>query len=398
MWLIHEDTARVLRDARRAGGTPSAEEQRAHGERVAARSGGPRSLNVAGDVAEIRVVGVLTKNPDFWAWLLGLGNTTYSDLQEALALAQSDPNVASVRLFVDSPGGQADGLFELLASLERLKAEKPVSVRAANAYSAAYGIAAVAGPIEAQTAGSMFGSVGVAASFWLNETIVDLTNSDSPDKRPDLSTEEGRAVVVRELDAVFELFVDAIARGRGLTAQDVVKNFGRGASFVAGEAKRREMIDGVAKPALRAVSAGAAAAAERETIVSADGGRRKDSTMTLEELRSQHADIYRAAVQEGETQERDRVVAHLTLGETSGDMVTAAEAIRSGAAMTQTYTARYLAAGMNRADRSTRQQESDAAGKVVDGAVVETVEGGGEKTFATQVLAVLEERRGKKAS
>ncbi len=393
-WLIQEDVLRVMREARVRGVQPTAEEQRAHEERVAARgSNGPRNLTLAGDVAEIRIEGVLTQRPDFWAWLLGLGNTTYADIQQAIALALADPSVKSVRFFVDSPGGQAAGLFDTFAAIEQLRGEKPVTVRAASAHSAAYGLAAVAGSIEAQNAASMFGSVGVAISFWMSDSVLDLTNTESPDKRPDLTTEEGRAVVVRELDAIFDLFAGAIAKGRDLSTKDVVENFGRGASFVAGEAKRRGMIDTIARPSLRMVPEEAASAAgSQPKNASAESGGGRKRTMNLEELRSQHPDAYNAAVQVGVTQERDRVVAHLTMGETSGDITIAAEAIRSGDAMTQTLTARYLAAGMNRSDRRTRQKETDAAGAAADGAqATETVND-------SQVLKVLEERRGKKAS
>lgn len=367
-WLIQADVLRQLREARK-GAELSAGEQRAHEERMAARRG-PRNLTVAGDVAEIRVEGVLTKHPDFWAWLLGLGNTTYADIIEAIALAKSDPGVKSVRLFVDSPGGTADGLFDTFAALEDLRASKPISVLAANAYSAAYGIAAVAGKITATNAASMFGSVGVAVSYMVWEDVIDLTNTESPDKRPDISTEEGRAVIVRELDAIFDLFASAIAAGRTnagkeMTRDDVAETFGRGASFVAGDAKKRKMIDALAKPSLRVVPEPDVAAPAAQKEASTDG-RGKVSKMTLEELRAQHPELYTAAVQTGVTQERDRVCAHLTMGEASGDTATASKAIRSGDAMTQALQAQYLAAGMNRADRKTRQAESDAAGKVTD--------------------------------
>lgn len=74
-----------------------------------------------------------------------------------------------------------------------------------------------------------------------------------------------------------------------------------------------------------------------------------------------------AAEQRGTTRERDRVLAHLQMGESSGDMTIALEAIRSGASMTQEVTAKYLSAGMNRADRTTRQTEATKAEAVVQG-------------------------------
>lgn len=390
-WLIQEETRQRLTALIAAHGAITAEEQREHEARSAARranNNGPPNLSISGSVAEIRVEGLLTQKPDFWAWLLGIGNTTYEEIQQAISIALAESNVQSVRMVVDSPGGEVSGLFDTFASIEELRAAKPTSVRAINAHSAAYGISAVAGPIEAQNAASMFGSVGVAASFYTSDRIIDLTNTESPDKRPDLNTEEGRAVVVRELDALFELFVDSIARGRDTSTEKVVSDFGRGASFVAAEAQKRGMIDSIAKPALRAVAPPTSAA--KQDVASAPG-RRKASGMTPEDLRVQHRETYDAVMQLGVNQERDRVVAHVTMGETCGDMAIATEAIRSGDAMTQTLTARYLAAAVNRKDRSTRQDEAEAAKKATEGANA-TAEQQGD--LGDQVAAIMAERRG----
>lgn len=381
MWLLEERTLRAVEQARQ-NATISPEQQREHEERVsAARDGTPRNLSLAGDVADIRVEGVLTKRSNFLLWLFGFGNTSYEDIQSAISMARTNPDVKQVRFLVDSPGGEVEGLFDTLSAIEGLRAEKKVSVRAVRALSAAYGIAAAAGSIEAQNAAAEFGSVGVAADVLLPENFISLTNSDSPEKRPDLSTEEGRQVVVKHLDDVFAVFAEAIARGRDTTIQDVKENFGRGGILLAGDAKRRGMIDRIAKPALRAVPGkGAAARAENETDPTADPGgvqQPRKGKRTMEEmdektLRAQHPDLYEAVVQQGvqkgTSEERDRVCAHLTMGEQSGDLKTAFEAIRAGTGMSLEMQARYMAAGMNRADRQVRQDETDEAGKVADGA------------------------------
>ncbi|MGE0400833.1 MAG: hypothetical protein AB7T06_29250 [Kofleriaceae bacterium] len=226
---------------------------------LARRDEGPKSLAVVGEEAEIRVEGVLTEKEDFWLWLFGVDNTTYADILDAITAVRADPSIRRVNVCVDSPGGAADGLFETMDAFEVLRREKDVRVTAKHAHSAAYGIAAAAGPITARSDAAMFGSVGVAVSFWLSDHVLDLTNTESPDKRPDLKTDEGRAVVRRELDAIFGLFADRIARGRSTTSEDVAQTFGRGASFVAGEAKRRGMIDAVALPNTQPIPARAAA-------------------------------------------------------------------------------------------------------------------------------------------
>lgn len=266
MTLIEDSVARRLHEAKKAGLQPSEEQMRAFEARAdSRRSDGPASLVVAGDTAQIRVEGILTKKPDVFAFLFGGGNTAYEDLQEAFEFALRSDEIERVQMFVDSPGGDVDGYFEALASLEALALQKPIEVQADNALSAAYGLAALAGPIEATNVGAAFGSVGVAASFLVLEEIVTLTNSESPRKRPDLSTEEGRQMIVEHLDAIAELLIDAVARGRGTTVEDVTQNFGRGATLFAGDARQRGMIDSIAAPRLAAVPGGRSARAAAES-------------------------------------------------------------------------------------------------------------------------------------
>ena len=84
--------------------------------------------------------------------------------------------------------------------------------------------------------------------------------------------------------------------------------------------------------------------------------------MDLQILKAQHPAVYAAAVQEGTAQERDRVGAHLKMGEASGDMDTAISAVEDGSAMTATLQAKYMAAGMNRAAAQARQDDDAEAG------------------------------------
>lgn len=365
LWLLQSDRLNLIAGARVSGATIAAQaaaweaEALAVEARVEAREGAPRNLSVAGSIAEIRVEGTLTKRPDFWSMFMGGGNTTYTSIRQALAMAATDPSVRSIVLAIDSPGGMVDGLFETLDALAALRADggKPLRVRAENALSAAYAIAAAAGNIEAVSRGSSFGSIGTAVSYYVDPNVVTLSNTDSPDKRPDLKTDEGKAVVVKYLDQVNEEFVKAIARGRDVPASVVRESYGRGASLTAAHAKAAGMIDKIPSP-LRAVTSttkGKAMAGEKDTPESAGAAPAAIAVVAHD-------------VQRGVTQERDRVCAHLALGESSGDMNIALEAIRSGAELTQTYTARYLAAGMNRSDASKRQTEANAAAAVVAGA------------------------------
>jgi hypothetical protein len=157
--------------------------------------------------------------------------------------------VREVLLSIDSPGGTVQGLFETLGELEAFG--KPLRAVSSMACSAAYALAAMCGSIEARTGVSFFGSVGVAAAIFVDPAVVDVTNADSPDKRPDVTTDEGKAAVQKELDAIFAEFASAIARGRGTTVDAVKQEFGRGATVLAADAKARGMIDSVAMPKAR---------------------------------------------------------------------------------------------------------------------------------------------------
>ena len=248
MWLLSQEAARRMTDLQRSGVSVSAAQQAAFVADLKQRRQGPRR---SGAVAQIPVKGILTKAPDLFATLFLGGNTTYTEIQGALASADSDPRVERAELLIDSPGGEASGSLETFEAIRRFG--KPITAKAENALSAAYGIAASADTIQATGPWAMFGSVGVAISFVApNENapvdLVELTNTDSPDKRPNVRTEEGQAVVVKRLDDVYALFVGAIAEGRGTSPQVVTEQFGRGAVVLAEEARRRGMIDSIASP------------------------------------------------------------------------------------------------------------------------------------------------------
>lgn len=245
--LISPEGAATLRGARRQQATAEQVAQfQAARAAEANTSGLPRIAKQAGGTVEVAVTGVLSEAPDFFSTFFGGGNTTYRDIRTALQLADADPSVQDVVLSVSSPGGFVEGLFETLDALAAFS--KPIRSQASLACSAAYGIVAMTQSVRASTDASMFGSVGVAVSLLAAEDIIDLTNTASPDKRPDPTTDDGKAVIQAELDAIFQLFAGRIARGRGTTLKRVTEEFGRGATLVAATAKQRGMIDTVAPP------------------------------------------------------------------------------------------------------------------------------------------------------
>ena len=357
MWLLLASIREAFEQAQKSGSAPSAQQQLDYEARISSGSGEglPRLLTIAGNNAEIAIEGAITARPSLMAFIFGGGNTTYADINAALAVAEQDPEVDNITLAIDSPGGTIAGLFDTLAAIEA--AEKPVKAVVSNvAASAAYAIASQADEIVATNRAARFGSIGIVVRGFVDENEVAITSTDAPKKAPDLSTEAGKAVVREELDALHEIFVDAIASGRGVTTDTINAEFGQGATLLAGEALKRGMIDAVAESSLSVVEN-----ADSTTTARSGGNLSEKGPMDLATLKASHPDVYSAAVQDGVNQERDRVGAHLTLGEASGDMKTAVTAINDGSAMTAQLQATYMAAGMNKADVNARQNDDDNA-------------------------------------
>lgn len=249
-WLLSHEAlqvrmVRAIREARTPL-TAKAPERKAQ-----ANHGLPSTLQFDGATATISVRGVLTPTPDAEAAWFDEPNTLYPDLQESLRVAAADPRVRDIVWDIDSPGGAVDGLFALLDDIADARASGArMSVIADNAHSAAYGIAAAVGNITARSRMSSFGSVGVATSGFISGglcgTVVDIASSDAPEKRPDLATPEGKAVVQRYLDQIAGEFMGAIAAGRGVSVDAVKARYGRGASMLAGHALESGLIDHLA--------------------------------------------------------------------------------------------------------------------------------------------------------
>ncbi|MDZ7922693.1 MAG: ATP-dependent Clp protease proteolytic subunit [Marinagarivorans sp.] len=369
MWLVTQSIRQQFERAQ----APSAEQIQAFEARHSSESGaGDRILSIAGDTAQINIIGVLTQRPSWMAQYLGGGNTTYPDIIGAIALAESNVSVTKIVLNIDSGGGNVDGLFNAIAAIEgATKTTK--AVVSGMAASAAYALAASADSIEAAGISARFGSIGVAVSMYVDDQVIDIASTDAPKKRPDVSTADGVAMVREELDALHEIFVDSIAAGRGVTAKKVNADFGRGGMLLANEALKRGMIDAVAT---KTAQSGA--------------GNTEAKTMDLATLQAQHRAVYDAAVAVGVTKERDRVGAHLTAGTMSGDIETAINAAKDGTEMTQTLSIQYLMAAANRRDTQSRVSDDTSAAVGAAASGVATAGDGDDPEF----LALLEASMG----
>ena len=220
---------------------------------MAAPLPGPRSeLPTSPGIALIPVHGTLVRRA------LGLevasGLCSYAEIGARVDAALADPAVTGILLDIDSPGGEAGGVFELADRIRQASAIKPVWAHANDAaFSAAYALAASATRLTlSQTAG--VGSIGVIA-LHVDQSVKDakdgLTytaiyagqhkNDFSP--HAPLSAQAGAALQL-EVDRIYEIFVNQVAVMRGLEPEAIR---GLEASLVFGEAAiAAGLADGVA--------------------------------------------------------------------------------------------------------------------------------------------------------
>jgi ClpP class serine protease len=283
----------------------------------------------ADGVAHIPIEGLLVPKASPCAAFFAEAETEYGFIRAASLAADADPAVREIAFDINSPGGYADGLDETAITIAGLAKPTRSDVHDLAA-SAAYWLASQTDRILSASPAALFGSIGVAMEI-IDSSAADaqrgykrttLTSTDAPLKRPDLTTDEGQAVLIKELDDLHAVFASRVAEGRGVSVARVNKDFGKGGVLIAADALKVGMIDGIAGQSIArnrqpAGVAGVATAAKADGTLKTGGAK----YMTLEELKKDHPALYAEATKAereagkvegvalGVTQERARVTA-----------------------------------------------------------------------------------------
>ena len=186
----------------------------------------PRQSATSGQagIAVIPVVGTLVRRSMGIEAASGL--MSYGEIEARLDAALADPQVAGILLDLDSPGGEASGVFELAERIRAASTIKPIWAHANDAaYSAAFAIAAACQRLTlSQTAG--VGSIGVIALHvdqsvkdakdGLNYTAV-FAGSHKNDFSPhEPLTPQATTALQTEVDRLYDIFVNQVGQMRGI--------------------------------------------------------------------------------------------------------------------------------------------------------------------------------------
>lgn len=166
----------------------------------------------------------------------------------------AEPSVRAVVLNIDSPGGVASGAELITRAVERLNAAKPVvSFIAGTGASGGYMIACASRHVVALPS-AIVGAIGVISYRPVVEQALErlgvqmlvaksgrLKDMGSPFREP---TEEEQARQQHLLDSLYDLFVESVARGRGLPLERV-RELATGEVYTTAEALEHGLVDSV---------------------------------------------------------------------------------------------------------------------------------------------------------
>lgn len=178
------------------------------------------------------------------------GATSIEILARDFTAALENKDVRAILLNVDSPGGEVSGINEFAEMVRAARGKKPIYAYVGHqACSAAYWIASAADKVivDATAEVGSIGVVAVMANPKADEASkkIEIVSTQSPRKRTDPTTDEGRALVQAKIDEIADVFVGTVATNRGVSAAKVMKDFGGGGTLIGKSAVDAGMADGV---------------------------------------------------------------------------------------------------------------------------------------------------------
>jgi signal peptide peptidase SppA len=183
------------------------------------------------------------------------GGVSTESLGKEFTSLVDNPEIGTIVLDIDSPGGSVAGIEELGNQIFQAR-DKVRIVASANslAASAAYWLGSQAHEFTVTPSGEV-GSIGVIAVhesvFKVKEkegkdiTIIKAGKFKADNSPLEPLTEEAHAAIQERVDERYDTFISAIARGRNITLESVKDHYGEGRVVGAKSALEKGMVDAV---------------------------------------------------------------------------------------------------------------------------------------------------------
>lgn len=287
---------------------------------------------VANGVAVVPIDGVIARRMNLMSKISGGASSEIIGRDVRTAL--EDPAVHAIVLRISSPGGAVDGTQELAAIIENAAGIKPVVAFAEGLMaSAAYWIGAAADQVYVSSETTQVGSIGVVATHvdvsQYEQNLGVKTTEIAAGKYKRIASQyaplsdEGRAAIQEQVDQLYTIFVNDVARLRDVDADRVLADMADGRVFLGREAVRRGLADGMSSldgliaqlargglPAKRRTTPGAGAFAHEHgagVALNIKTETTGDRPMDKETIERDHPELAAALRAEGALAERERI-------------------------------------------------------------------------------------------
>lgn len=268
-------------------------------------------------VAIIPVTGPLFRYANLFTMISGA--SSYELIARDFTTALENPQIKAIILDIDSPGGEVNGVSELSNMVFAARGKKPVVAYASgDAASGAYWIASAADEIVVSET-SALGSIGVVGMYQgksgKSAEAVEIVSSQSPHKRLDPTSDDGRSRLQTRIDSMADVFIGTIARNRDVSAEYVQNHYGGGDVMIGAKAVSAGLADRVGS--LEGLIAELSSQksppiegffnAQNQPPSTQEKKPMPQETLTLETLKKDHPDLVATLTREGASAEKKRL-------------------------------------------------------------------------------------------
>lgn len=264
-------------------------------------------------VAIIPVTGPLFRYANLFTMISGA--SSYELIARDFTTALENPQIKGIILDIDSPGGEVNGVSELSNMVFAARGKKPVVAYASgDAASGAYWIASAADEIVVSET-SALGSIGVVGMYQgksgKSAEAVEIVSSQSPHKRLDPTTDDGRSRLQIRIDSMADVFIETIARNRNVSTENVQNHYGGGDVMIGAKAVSAGLADRIGSlEGLIAELSSPQKSPRTEGFFNAQNqppSTQEKKQMDIETLKKDHPDLVATLTREGASAEKKRL-------------------------------------------------------------------------------------------
>ena len=301
-----------------------------------------RSERIGGE-QRIYVHGPIVNTHSFMSLIFGAVSS--QDIASEIDAAQT---AAEIVLDINSGGGEFSGGAFVVEAINR--SDVPIRAEISGVCgSQAYMYAAATQSITALAKDNLIGSVGAMIETYEDENEKTFRSSNAKDKNSDADLQQ-------RVNAAEEQFHSVIVKGRGVTRQQIIDNYGQGMAFLAPEALTRNMIDSIsAAPAAPTTKTNGeqmsgktnAGAENTVTAEQAEADKKAAVALALQEYKDEQAQLARDAEAAAEQAKADAIIREQAI--TSCEFAKARPAMTAALVEDMDYTAELAVKALSKA-------------------------------------------------